>query len=74
MLYTDSIPVGGDTITNDIAYVLNISTEEADELMKGLNEYFNEKYPDFKGKFYTGVSYRHLFIYSCDSVEDSEIL
>ena len=43
------------------------------ELYK-INEYFNEKYPDFKGKFYTGVSYRHLFIYSCDSVEDAEIL
>jgi len=52
----------------------HISTEEADELMKGLNEYFNEKYPDFKGKFYTGVSYRHLFIYTCGSVEDAEIL
>ncbi|WP_407453180.1 cofactor-independent phosphoglycerate mutase [Methanobrevibacter sp.] len=52
----------------------HISTEEADELIKGLNEYFTEKYPDFKGKFYTGVSYRHLFIYSCDNVEDAEIL
>ena len=52
----------------------HISTDEADELMKGLNEYFNEKYPDFKGKFYTGVSYRHLFIYSCDSIEDAKIL
>ena len=52
----------------------HISTEEADKLMKGLNEYFHEKYPDFKGKFYTGISYRHLFVYSCDSVEDAEIL
>ena len=52
----------------------HISTEEADELMKGLNEYFTRKYPDFKGKFYTGVSYRHLFIYSCDSIKDAEIL
>ena len=52
----------------------HISTEEADELMKGLNKYFTEKYPDFKGKFYTGVSYRHLFVYSCDCVEDAEIL
>lgn len=52
----------------------HISTAEADELMKGLNKYFTEKYPDFKGKFYTGVSYRHLFIYSCDSVEDAQIL
>ena len=52
----------------------HISTEEADELIKGLNEYFNEKYPDFKGKFYTGVSYRHLFVYSCDSVEDAQVM
>ena len=52
----------------------HISTEESDKLMKGLNEYFTEKYPDFKGKFYTGVSYRHLFIYSCDNLEDAEIL
>ena len=29
-----------------------------------LFEYFNEKYPDFKGKFYPGVSYRHLFVYN----------
>lgn len=52
----------------------HITTEEADVLMKGLNKYFSEKYPDFKGKFYTGISYRHLFVYSCDSVEDAEIL
>ena len=52
----------------------HISTAEADELIKGLNDYFKEKYPDFKGKFYTGVSYRHLFIYSCDTIEDAEIL
>ena len=52
----------------------HITTQEADELMKGLNEYFQNKYPDFKGKFYTGISYRHLFVYSCDSIEDAEIL
>ena len=52
----------------------HISTKEADVLINGLNKYFNDKYPDFKGKFYTGVSYRHLFVYSCDSVEDAEIL
>ena len=52
----------------------HISTAEADELIKGLNEYFTDRYPGFKGKFYTGVSYRHLFIYSCDSIEDAEIL
>ena len=33
-LYTDSIPVGGDNITNDIALVLNISEEEADKLKR----------------------------------------
>ena len=31
-LYTNSIPLGGDTITNDIALVLNISEEEAVKL------------------------------------------
>ena len=31
-IYTNSIPVGGDNITNDIALVLNISEEEADKL------------------------------------------
>ena len=34
MLYTNTIPVGGDTITNDIATVFNISEEEADRLKK----------------------------------------
>lgn len=33
-LYTNTIPLGGDNITNDIAYVLNISEEEADKLKK----------------------------------------
>ena len=33
-LYTNSIPVGGENITNDIAMVLNISYEEADKLKK----------------------------------------
>ena len=33
-LYTNSIPLGGDNITNDIALVLNISVEEADKLKK----------------------------------------
>ena len=31
-IYTNSIPVGGDNITNDIAVVLNITEEEADKL------------------------------------------
>ena len=42
----------------------HISSEESAELMEALNEYFNDKYPDFKGKFYPGVSYRHLFVYN----------
>lgn len=33
-IYTESIPVGGDNITNDIALVLNISHEEADKLKR----------------------------------------
>ncbi len=33
-LYTNSIPLGGDNITNDIAFVLNISEEEADKLKR----------------------------------------
>ena len=33
-IYTNTIPVGGDTITRDIALVLNISEEEADKLKR----------------------------------------
>ena len=33
-VYTNSIPVGGDNITNDIALVLNIENEEADKLKR----------------------------------------
>ncbi len=33
-IYTDSIPVGGDNITSDIALVLNITKEEADKLKR----------------------------------------
>lgn len=33
-IYTNTIPLGGDNITNDIALVLNISQEEADKLKK----------------------------------------
>ena len=36
-LYTNSIPLGGDNITNDIALVLNISEEEADKLKRQYN-------------------------------------
>ena len=33
-IYTNTIPLGGDNITNDIAVVLNISEEEADKLKR----------------------------------------
>ncbi len=33
-IYTDTIPLGGDNITNDIAVVLSISEEEAEKLKK----------------------------------------
>ena len=52
----------------------HITSEEASILMNALNEYFNEKYDDFKGKFYSGISYRHLFVYSCDDLEDADLL
>ena len=46
--YTDSIPIGGDTITNDIAVGLDISYQEADKLKKqyGLasTEYIDNDY------------------------------
>ena len=52
----------------------HITSEEAAVLMDALNEYFTEKYDGFKGKFYAGISYRHLFVYSCDNEEDADIL
>lgn len=33
-IYTNTIPVGGSSITNDIAYILNIEEEEAERLKK----------------------------------------
>ena len=33
-IYTNSIPIGGENITNDIAVVLNIAEEEADKLKR----------------------------------------
>ena len=41
----------------------HITTEEADEILKTLNKHFQEKYENFPGKWYTGLSYRHLFLY-----------
>lgn len=34
IVYTDSVPIGGDTITNDISVGLDISYQEADKLKK----------------------------------------
>lgn len=66
---------------NDVAFRLNfinvkdgaindftadhITTEEADELIKALNEHFGDI-----GQFYTGVSYRNLFVISDIAMED----
>ena len=33
-VYTDTVPLGGDSITGDIAYIFNISEEEADRLKR----------------------------------------
>ncbi len=48
IVYTDSIPIGGDTITNDISVGLDISYQEADKLKKqyGLasTEYIDNDY------------------------------
>ncbi|WP_461462290.1 cofactor-independent phosphoglycerate mutase [Methanobrevibacter sp.] len=67
------------TISNKdgILYDFNashISSEEAEILLNDLNKYFTEKYPDFKGKFYPGISYRHIFIYSAESDKISDEL
>lgn len=48
----------------------HITTEESTVLLNDLNKFFQEKYPDFKGKFYPGVSYRHVFVYSCDNEDE----
>ena len=37
IIYTDTIPLGGDNITNDISVVLKISEEEADKLKRQYN-------------------------------------
>lgn len=48
IIFTDSIPIGGDTITNDISVGLDISYQEADKLKKqyGLasSEYIDNDY------------------------------
>ena len=34
LIYTNTIPIGGDSITSDIAYILNIEEQEAEKLKK----------------------------------------
>ena len=50
-LYTNSIPLGGNNITHDIALVLNISEEEADKLKRQYG---------LALKSFIAVSYTHL--------------
>ena len=73
--------VGVELNNDDVAFRLNfinikdgaindftadhITTEEADELIKTLNEKFGDI-----GKFYTGVSYRNLFVINDIEMED----
>lgn len=73
--------VGVDLNSDDVAFRLNfinikdnkindftadhITTEEADELIKALNEEFGDI-----GSFYTGVSYRNLFVIDDLDTED----
>lgn len=52
----------------------HITSQEAEQLIDDLNNYFTEKYENFRGKFYAGISYRHLFVYSLDNSDDAEIL
>ena len=51
----------GDIVSSNAGH---ITSEEAKILIEDLDDYFHEKYPDFKGKFYPGISYRHLFVYN----------
>ena len=51
----------GDIVSSNAGH---ITSEEAKILIEDLDAYFHEKYPDFKGKFYPGISYRHLFVYN----------
>ena len=67
------------TITekNGLLYDFNashISSQEAEILLNDLNDYFIDKYPDFKGRFYPGISYRHIFIYNAENNEVIEEL
>ena len=46
----------------------HITSQESKVLIEDLDKYFHNKYSDFKGKFYPGISYRHLFVYSDENI------
>ncbi len=76
IVYTDSLPIGGDTITNDIATVLEISTEEAQKLKKqyGLSDRrFIEHDYSIKLSTYYGEDARNNSVKCSELVEVMEI-
>ena len=72
VVYTDSLPVGGDTITNDIASVLEISPDEAAKLKKqyGLSDrrYIEHDY-SIRLNSYTGEDIRNSSVRCSELVE-----
>lgn len=76
ILYTDSLPIGGDTITNDIALTLEISNEEAVKLKKqyGLSDrnYIEHDY-NIKLNSYRGDNEREGFCKCSELVEIIEV-
>ena len=54
--------MGIETTDKDVIFRCNTITQKDNHM------------DDFKGRFYSGVSYRHLFVYSCDSAEDAKLL
>ena len=76
VLYTDSLPIGGDTITNDIASVFEISKDEALKLKKqyGLSDrrYIEHDYI-IKLNSYTGDEPKNSSVKCSELVEVMEI-
>ncbi len=76
ILYADSLPIGGDTITNDIAEVLEISQDEAMKLKKqyGLsNRKFIEHDYTIKLNSYSGEEPNNSSVKCSELVEIMEI-
>ncbi|MBR3281538.1 MAG: cell division protein FtsA [Clostridia bacterium] len=75
VIYTDSLPAGGDTITNDIASALEISSDEAIKLKKqyGLSDrkYIEHDY-SIKLSSYTGEDIRNSSVRCSELVEIME--